>query len=70
MTTLEDFTKAIQNIGIDTKKLKMRFIKNGKYGEPELWVYKKFLTGTHGYLVTEETIKDKRYLRDYLSDFI
>lgn len=64
----EEFIKAIESLGI--KEYKSRYIENGKYGEPEMWLYKKFLCGTHGYLITKETIEDKDYLREYLYDFL
>ena len=66
----DKYLKAIESIGIDIKKLRFKYLEHGKYGQPEIWLYKKFLTGEHGTLVTADTIKDKDYLREYLYDFI
>ena len=35
----EDFIKAIEECGITNYKI--RYIKNGKYGKPEVWLYNK-----------------------------
>jgi len=64
----ETFLKAINEVG--AKNYTSRYFEKGTYGEPEIWLYKKFLTGDHGYLITKETIEDKKYLREYLYDFI
>jgi hypothetical protein len=66
----EEYLQAIKDIGIDITKLKYRYFENGKYGEPEMWLYKQFLTGQHGYLITKETIEDLKYLKEYLYDFL
>lgn len=66
----KEFIEEIESVGIDTKNIKTRYFEKGKYGEPEIWLYKKKLTRTHGYLVTKETIEDKQFLREYLYDFI
>lgn len=60
---------ALQKIGVDYTKCRFVFKANGKYGEPELWVYPKE-SGTVGTLVTKETIEDLDYLKEYLHDFL
>ena len=73
------------------KPFKIRFIKSGKYGKPECWIYpinnpkqqKQKFIGTKAYniihedgspvmesktglLITQETVADKEYLKEYL----
>lgn len=70
----EDFIKAIEEVGVKKGTYKMRFIAKGKYGTPEAWLYnvagKSMFDFNHGLLLEEEGLKDKEYLRSYLSDFI
>lgn len=81
---MEQYTKEffIEKIKNETEKpFKMRFIKNGKYGEPECWIYpldfkqqkgKLIFNGelhkftTSGLLITLETLLNKQYLKEYL----
>lgn len=34
-----EFIKAIEKIGVKYGTYKLRFIKKGKYGKPEAWIY-------------------------------
>ena len=86
----EDFIKAIEDAGVKNGTYKMRFIKNGKYGRPECWLYHKenpkrqrmtasgamlvysdgtpVMESTPGILIEQETIEDKKYLKEYLEN--
>lgn len=68
MKTKADFWLALEMAGIDKPKCKFIFKEKGLYGEPEMWIYPKG-TGNIGTLVTQETIEDIDYLREYISDF-
>lgn len=65
----ERFWLALERAGIDKPKCRFVFKENGKYGEPEMWIYPKE-TGSIGTLCTNETIEDIDYLREYIRDFI
>lgn len=67
-----DFIKAIESIGIKYGTYKLIVRKKGKYGKPEAWIYKKYTDGVKGigYLIEEETLSNKDFLREYLSDFL
>lgn len=75
----EYFLKKIQ--AMTNKPFKMRFIKKGKYGLPECWIYpidfkqeqskiefngKLYKYNNSGLLVTLETLSNKKYLKEYL----
>lgn len=68
--TRNDFKKAIDDCGI--KNYTLRYYKKGKYGTPEAWVFNNNLWQKgiiqHGILVEEETLKDKKYLKEYLEN--
>lgn len=72
--TKQDFIKAIEECGVKKGVYKMRFITKGKYGTPEAWLYnvagKSKFDFQHGLLLEEATLKDKEYLKSYLSDFL
>lgn len=68
--TRNDFVKAVDECGI--KNYLLRYYKKGKYGTPEAWVFNNatWKKGEiqHGILIEEETIKDKKYLKEYLEN--
>jgi hypothetical protein len=67
-TNKEKFWLALERAGIDKPKCRFVFKEKGLYGDPEMWIYPKE-AGSHGTLVTMETISDIDYLKEYIYDF-
>jgi len=65
------FIKAIEKAGVEFGTYKLIFKYKGLYGKPEAWVYSKNKSSLPcGILITEETIEDIDYLREYLRDLV
>lgn len=67
-TQKELFFLALERAGIDKPKCRFVYKEKGLYGEPEMWIYPRE-TGNVGTLITQETIEDIEYLKEYIHDF-